>query len=126
MKKYRGKSISNYHVLGPLDDQAPQSTEFSRQEHWSRLSFPSPGDLPDPGTELGSPALQADSLPTVVHTPLLPSLDADQWGPRNPQNGHSQPQWRPLRAQLGPPPLTPVVMLSKAHLTSHSRMSGSK
>ena len=39
---------------------------FSRQEYWSGLPFPSPGDLPDPGTELcliGSPALQAGSLP---------------------------------------------------------------
>ena len=36
--------------------------EFSRQEFWSELSFPPPGDLPDPGIEPGSPALQADSL----------------------------------------------------------------
>ena len=36
--------------------------EFSRQEHWSGLPFPSPGDLPDPEIELRSPALQADSL----------------------------------------------------------------
>ena len=35
---------------------------FSRQEYWSGLPYPSPGDLPDPGTELGSPALQADSF----------------------------------------------------------------
>ena len=34
---------------------------FSRQEYWSGLQFPSPGDLPDPGSEPGSPALQADS-----------------------------------------------------------------
>ena len=38
--------------------------EFSRQEHWSGLPFPFPGDLPDPGTELRYPALQADSLRT--------------------------------------------------------------
>ena len=44
--------------------QAPQSMEFSRQEYWSGLPFPSPGDLPDPGTEPGSPALQADALPS--------------------------------------------------------------
>ena len=37
--------------------QASLSMEFSRQEYWSRLLFPSPGDLPDPGTEPGSPAL---------------------------------------------------------------------
>ena len=38
--------------------------EFSRQEYGSRLPFPSPGDLPDPGIEPGSPALQADALPS--------------------------------------------------------------
>ena len=42
--------------------QAPQSTEFSRQEYWSGLPFPSPGDLPSPGIETGSPALRADAL----------------------------------------------------------------
>ena len=35
---------------------------FSRREHWSGLPFPSPGDLPDPGIEPRSPALQADAL----------------------------------------------------------------
>ena len=44
--------------------QAPLSIGFSRQEYWIRLPFPSPGDLPNPGTELRSPALQADSLPS--------------------------------------------------------------
>ena len=42
--------------------QAPLSMECSRQEYWSELPFPSPEDLPDPETESGSPALQADSL----------------------------------------------------------------
>ena len=42
--------------------QAPLSMGFSRQEYWSGLPFPSPGDLPDPGVEPKSPALQADSL----------------------------------------------------------------
>ena len=37
---------------------------FSRQEYWSRLPFPSPGDLPDPGIKPRSPALQPDSLPS--------------------------------------------------------------
>ena len=44
--------------------QAPQSMGFSRQEYWSGLPFPSPGDLLDPGIEPGSPALQADTLPS--------------------------------------------------------------
>ena len=42
--------------------QAPLSMGFSRQEYWSGLPFPSPGDLPNPGIESMSPALQADSL----------------------------------------------------------------
>ena len=42
--------------------QAPLSMGFSGQEDWSGLPFPSPGDLPYPGIEPGSPALQADSI----------------------------------------------------------------
>ena len=44
--------------------QAPRSMGFSRQEYWSGLPFPSPGDLPNPGIEPGSPALQTDALPS--------------------------------------------------------------
>ena len=44
--------------------QVPLSMEFSRQEYWSELSFPTSEDLPDPGIEPGSPALQADFLPS--------------------------------------------------------------
>ena len=45
--------------------QAPLTMEFSRQEYWSELPFPTPGDLPDPGPGIkpGSLAWQADSLP---------------------------------------------------------------
>ena len=43
--------------------QAPLSMEYFRQESWSGLSFPLPGDLPDPGIEPMSPALQENSLP---------------------------------------------------------------
>ena len=42
--------------------QVPLSMEFSRQEYWIGLPFPTPGDLPDAGIKLRSPALQADSL----------------------------------------------------------------
>ena len=42
--------------------QAPPSMGFSRQEYWSGLPFPSPGDLPDPGIEPRSPTFQADAL----------------------------------------------------------------
>ena len=44
--------------------QVSSSKGFSRQGYWSGLPFPSPGDLPKPGIEPGSPALQADSLPS--------------------------------------------------------------
>ena len=44
--------------------KAPLSMEFSRQEYWSGLPFPSPGDLPDPGIKPRSPALRADALPS--------------------------------------------------------------
>ena len=46
--------------------QAPLSMGFSREEHWSGLPLSSPGDLPDPGIEPRSPALQADSLLTEL------------------------------------------------------------
>ena len=46
--------------------QAPLSARFSRQWYWNGLPFPSPGDLPNPGIEPRSPALQADSLPTEL------------------------------------------------------------
>ena len=42
--------------------EVPPSVEFSRQEYWSGLPFPSPGDLPNPGIEPGSPVLQADAV----------------------------------------------------------------
>ena len=44
--------------------QAPPSMGFSRQGYWSGLPFPSSGDLPNPGIEPGSPALQTDTLPS--------------------------------------------------------------
>ena len=49
-------------TLWTVAHQAPPSMGFSRQEYWSRLPFPSPGYLPNPGIEPGSPALQADAL----------------------------------------------------------------
>ena len=46
------------------------SMEFSRQEYWSGLRFPSPGDLPNPGIEPGSPTLQADALLSEPYGPI--------------------------------------------------------
>ena len=75
---------------------APLSMDLSGQEFWNGSPLPSPGDLPDPGIEPGSPALQADSLPSeppgklvrVVRTWLVP------------------PSWEldPLQGRDHPPP----------------------
>ena len=58
--------VSQFFASGALSigASAPPSMEFSRQGYWNGLPFPSPGDLPDPGIEPGSPALQADTLPS--------------------------------------------------------------
>ena len=53
-------------TLWTVAHQAPPSMGFSRQEYWSELPFPSPGDLPDPGIEPGSPTVQADTLPSEL------------------------------------------------------------
>ena len=49
-------------TLWTVAHQAPPSMRFPKQEYWSGLPFPSPGDLPDPGIEPGSPALWAYAL----------------------------------------------------------------
>ena len=61
------KSLSHVQLFATpwtIAYQAPPSMGSSRQEYWSELPFPYPGDLPDPGIELRSPALQADALPS--------------------------------------------------------------
>ena len=56
--------MSNYHETPwTLSHQAPLSMGFPRQEYWSGFSFPSPGDILDPGIEPTFPPWQADSLP---------------------------------------------------------------
>ena len=52
--------VQPFVTLWTVAHKTPQSIEFSRQEYWSGLSFPSPGDLPNPGIEPGSPAMQVD------------------------------------------------------------------
>ena len=66
---YQNESVSHSVVSDSANPwtvahQAPLSIEFSRQEYWSGLPFPPPGDRPNPGIEFESPALQADSLPS--------------------------------------------------------------
>ena len=66
-KKVKVKSLSHVRLFVTpctVAHQAPPSMEFSRQEYWGGLPFPSPGDLPDPRIEPGSPALWAGALPS--------------------------------------------------------------
>ena len=64
LEKVKVKSISRVRLCDPVTvaHQPPLPMGFSRQEYWSGLPFPSPGDLPDPGIEPRSPTLQADAL----------------------------------------------------------------
>ena len=64
--------VSNSVTPWTIAHQIPLSMGFSRQEYWSGLPCPSPGDLPDPGTEPGSSILQADSL--LSEPPGKPSV----------------------------------------------------
>ena len=69
MKWSEAKSLSHVRLFAipwTVAYQAPLSMEFSRQEYWSGLPFSSPGDLPDRGIKPGSPALQADALPSEL------------------------------------------------------------
>ena len=69
------KSLSRVRLFATpwtLAYQAPLSMGFSRQEYWSGVPFPSPGDLPNPGIEPGSPAFQADTLTSEPPGKYLP------------------------------------------------------
>ena len=83
-------AVQLFMILGTGACQAPQSMGFSRQEYWSRLSCPPPGDLPEPGIESVSAvslALQVDSLPAErlsLH---------HQKSPLNIYIGQIQPHW---------------------------------
>ena len=84
------QSLSCFRLLASprtIARQAPLSMGFPRQEYWSGLSFPFPGDLPEPGIQLVSPTLQVDSLPTEP-----PGKLPQQWrGSANRQSRMYQP-----------------------------------
>ena len=73
-------SLTLCNPVGYVAHQAPPSMGFSRQEYWSGLPFPSPGDLPDSGIEPRSPTLQADALTSeppgilILRTPQMVNL----------------------------------------------------
>ena len=59
----RAQSCAALQFPWTVAHQSPLSMGFSRQEYWDGLTFPTPGDLPNPGIEPKPPTLQADSLP---------------------------------------------------------------
>ena len=71
-RKWSCSVMSNFVTSWTIAYQASLSMGFSRQEYQSGLPFPSPGDLPDPVIEPGSPALQADALPAEPLGKLFP------------------------------------------------------
>jgi len=71
--KVKVKSLSRVRLFATpwtVAYQASPSMGFSRQEYWSGLPFPSPGDLPNPGIEPRSPTLEADALTSEPPGPL--------------------------------------------------------
>ena len=62
----------SFEIPWTVAHQAPLSMEFPKQEYWSGLLFPSPGDLPNPGVEPASPAVQVDSLPLTYQRSPVP------------------------------------------------------
>ena len=83
--KVKVKSLSCVRLFATpwtITYQAPPSMGFSRQEYWSGLPFPSPGDLPDPGIDPRSPALQANALtsePPGKPHPIFKALPLILW-----------------------------------------------
>ena len=71
-------TLCNHMDCRPLGSYV-RGKNFHRQEYWNELPFPSPGDLPDPGTEPGSPALQADSVPSEPPGKLLTQFSSVQF-----------------------------------------------
>ena len=100
-------------VSWTVDYQAPPSVGFSRQECWSGLPFPFPGDLPDPGLEAGSPAL-AGGFFTLSHLELhfytlyllishsLQYFPRDNMSPRTRWGGLFSVLWTPSSDSLCP------------------------
>ena len=85
--KVKVKSLSHVRLFSTpwtVAYQAPPSMGFSRQEYWSGVPFPSPGDLPNPGIEPRSPALQADALPS--EPPGKPNVHEFEQTLENPTN----------------------------------------
>ena len=103
-EKVNVKSLSPVWLFVDPMHQAPLSMGFSRQEYWSGLPFPSPGDLPDPGIEPRSPTLQADDLAFPGGSDgFSPWVRKISW----------RREWQPTPVFLPPPDPPPKKMGSK-------------
>ena len=98
-------------LCNPIDCSLPGSScpwEFSRQEYWSGLSCPPPGDLPNPGIKPRSPALKADSLPSK-----LPGIFPNEYSNKqNPKCLFFQEVSQNGSATLGIPRVFPAVCVT--------------
>ena len=108
------KSLSRVLLFATLQTvacQAPPSMGFSRQEYWSGLPFPSPGDLPNPGLEPRSPALEADALtsepPGVAY--FIYSVDVSV----------------PISQFIPPPTFSPLVTITVFYICESISRTGS-
>ena len=76
----RFSHVQLFVILWTVTHQAPLSMGLSRQEHWSKLPFPPPGDLPDPGIESASPVLVDRFFTTEPPgKPLVPDMELLIW-----------------------------------------------
>ena len=92
---------------------------FSRQEYWSGLLFPSPGDLPDPGIKPGSPALQAEALTSEPPGKIALQLNNSAWACRTPAVSQS-PAF--VNKHIGAQPHPFISVLSTvAHVLQHEK-----
>ena len=109
-KRKKGKLLSHIQLFvtpRTVTYQGPLSMGFPRQEHWSVLPFPCPGDLPIPGIEPGSPVFQADALPSEPPRPWKAGLlgprkrtlpKADPWNVLVSKHFTSQPGCKSIAA----------------------------
>ena len=109
--------VSGSATPGTAAYQVPPSMGFSRQEYWSGLPFPAPGDLPNPGIEPRSPALQTDTLPS--ESPRKPSSE---------QSVCEEGMELPVSRNSPPPAGSPTAQVSShtVHLERASRAQASR
>ena len=114
-KRKKVKSLSHVQLFmtpWTVAYEAPPTMRFSRQEYWSGLPFPSPGDLPNPGIEPGCPALQADALPS--ESPRKPNEEKPDEENQRKKNQTQKAMYYMISFQLSICPLWTNLLIQKA------------